>query len=126
MVTRMQVHRGNGEACDGASWMESRDKSILSCSATAGHPVITAMNVWTGLSAGTCHRAGYFGPDPLADDDNRFRGGRVNSNRRVRNAGLGLERIAGAFNKARALRQYNRCGSHRVGCRIDAVRRVAL
>ena len=24
----------------------------------------------TGSSAGACHRAGHFGPDPLADDDN--------------------------------------------------------
>ena len=23
----------------------------------------------TGSSAGACHRAGHFGPDPLADDD---------------------------------------------------------
>jgi hypothetical protein len=25
--------------------------------------------VFTGSSAGACHRAGHFGPDPLADDD---------------------------------------------------------
>src|SRR5580704_5132406 len=35
-----------------------------------GHPVIAAGSVNTGSSAGACHRAGHFGPDPLADDDN--------------------------------------------------------
>jgi hypothetical protein len=28
--------------------------------------------VITGSSAGACHRAGHFGPDPLADDDRNF------------------------------------------------------
>src|SRR6202035_2791975 len=41
----------------------------------AGHPVITGRADWqhawetTGSSDGACHRAGHFGPDPLADDD---------------------------------------------------------
>src|ERR1700751_2890836 len=58
---------------------ESRDQSIentdrvaaadLSCSAKAEHPVDTVAAVITGSSAGACHRAGHFGPDPLADDD---------------------------------------------------------
>jgi hypothetical protein len=29
----------------------------------------TALTLNTGPSAGACHRAGHFGPDPLANDD---------------------------------------------------------
>ena len=51
----------------------------LSFPAKAGNPVITKRHFCarndkqvleiTGSSAGACHRAGHFGPDPLADDD---------------------------------------------------------
>src|SRR5580700_9425482 len=70
-------HSTIGCGCQG----ESRDQSIkntdrvaalihdLSCSAKAEHPVNAVGAVITGSSAGACHRAGHFGPDPLADDD---------------------------------------------------------
>jgi hypothetical protein len=34
--------------------------------ASSNHYHLSAI---TGSSAGACHRAGHFGPDPLADDD---------------------------------------------------------
>ena len=37
-------------------------------------PSSTPPFVATGSSAGACHRAGHFGPDPLADDDNHGNG----------------------------------------------------
>jgi lytic murein transglycosylase len=43
--------------------------SALSSSAKADDPVITSVSAFTGCPAGACHRAGHFGPDPLAGHD---------------------------------------------------------
>src|SRR4029077_19158520 len=48
------------------------------------------------------------------------------SHRRVRDAVLGLERIAGGFVKAFAFRQHDRRRAHGVGGRIDAVGLLAV
>ena len=45
---------------------------MTSCPANAEHPVIAAFDPKTGdywIIRGVYHRAGHFGPDPLADDD---------------------------------------------------------
>src|SRR5579862_1959787 len=68
-------------------------RSDLSCPAKAGHPVIAGSAVITGSSAGACHRAGHFGPDPMADDDTDDDGS-------ARLAKPVVERIAGAAHGA--------------------------
>jgi len=44
-------------------------KHTLSSSAKADDPVFDDGSAITGCPAGACHRAGHFGPDPLAWHD---------------------------------------------------------
>ena len=78
MAKWWQGHQGRGTQ-GGVNIIPTAIILDLSCSAKAEHPVITASAVvaqsdtascvFTGSSAGACHRAGHFGPDPLADAD---------------------------------------------------------